>query len=63
MSRSKRLFIALAVLFFIGLGYIAYDISSRTTFPGSKPLLKEESKSQSITPDSVSQDTLKATQR
>ncbi|MEQ8361756.1 MAG: hypothetical protein RIF39_18300 [Cyclobacteriaceae bacterium] len=63
MSRSKKLFVALAVLFFAGLGYISYDISSRTTFPGSKPQLKERIKSQFMAPDSVIQDTLKAIQR
>jgi hypothetical protein len=63
MTRSKKVFIALAILFFLGLGYISYDISSRTTFPGSKPQLKERIKSQFISPDSVKQDSLKATHR
>ncbi|MFZ1806442.1 MAG: hypothetical protein WAU36_04440 [Cyclobacteriaceae bacterium] len=63
MSRSKKIFVALAVVFFIGLGYISYDISNRTTFPGSKPQLKERIKSQFMTPDSLKQDSLKATHR
>jgi hypothetical protein len=41
MSRSKKIFIACGVVFLILLGYASYDISSRTTFPGSKPQLKE----------------------
>lgn len=63
MTRSKKVFITLAILFFLGLGYISYDISSRTTFPGSKSQLKERIKSQFIAPDSVAQDSIKATQR
>jgi len=63
MNRSKKLFVALAILFFLGLGYISYDISSRTTFPGSKSQLKERIKSQFIAPDSLKQDSSKATHR
>ncbi|MEP2669801.1 MAG: hypothetical protein ABJH04_12435 [Cyclobacteriaceae bacterium] len=63
MTRSKKVFIALAILFFLGLGYISYDISSRTTFPGSKSQLKERVKSQFVAPDSIKQDSLKATHR
>ncbi len=31
----------MAVAFFVLLFYASYDISTRTTFPGSKPQLKE----------------------
>ncbi|MEK6781452.1 MAG: hypothetical protein AABY93_07085 [Bacteroidota bacterium] len=41
MSRSKKVFTGFAVCFFLALIYLSYDISSRTTFPGSKPQLKE----------------------
>jgi hypothetical protein len=41
MSRSKKIFLAVAALFFVLLFYASYDISNRTTFPGSKPQLKE----------------------
>ena len=41
MKKSKKIFIVLALLFFVVITYIGYDISSRTTFPGSKPQLKE----------------------
>lgn len=41
MKKSKKIFIILALLFFVIMIYIGYDISSRTTFPGSKPQLKE----------------------
>lgn len=36
MSRQKKLFLVLAALFLLLLGYIAYDISRRTTFPGRR---------------------------
>lgn len=41
MNRSKKIFAAFAVVFFLLLFYVSYDISTRTTFPGSKPQLKE----------------------
>ncbi len=41
MKKSKKIFLLLALLFFAMIIYIGYDISSRTTFPGSKPQLKE----------------------
>lgn len=41
MKNSKKLFILIAVVFFGIMIYIGYDISSKTTFPGSKPQLKE----------------------
>lgn len=63
MSKSKKVFVVVAILFFIGLGYISYDISSRTTFPGSKSQLKERIKKQLLNSDTTSKDTLKSTQR
>jgi hypothetical protein len=36
MSRSKKVFLAFAAAFFLMIAYLSYDISSRTTFPGSK---------------------------
>jgi len=41
MRNSKKLFIVVAVVFFCAIGYLGYDISRKTTFPGSKPQLKE----------------------
>jgi hypothetical protein len=46
MSNSKKIFIGLAVVFFGLLIYASYDISQRTTFPGSKAQLKERIKRQ-----------------
>lgn len=34
MTRSKKIFVAFAIVFALLLMYVVYDISSRTTFPG-----------------------------
>lgn len=41
MRRSKRIFMIVAGVFFVILIAIGYDISRRTTFPGSKKLLPD----------------------
>jgi preprotein translocase subunit SecG len=41
MKNSKKVFIFLAIIFFIILLFLSWDISRRTTFPGSRPQLKE----------------------
>lgn len=41
MRKSKKLFLLVAVIFLLLLFYVSYDIARRTTFPGSKPQLKE----------------------
>lgn len=53
----------MAGLFVVVLAYISYDISSRTTFPGSKSQLKERIKKQFQVPDSTQSDSTKATYR
>lgn len=63
MTRSKKIFLGLAIIFFLLLAYASYDISSRTTFPGSKPQLKERIQDQFLKKDSLFKDTLKAIQR
>jgi hypothetical protein len=66
MTRSKKIFVALSVVFFALLFYASYDIASRTTFPGSKPQLKERIEKQFFQTDSLSRpekDSLSATQR
>jgi hypothetical protein len=57
MTRQKKIFTAFAVIFVILLAYASYDISSRTTFPGSKPQLKERIRNNFLKPDSVLGDT------
>ena len=58
MSRARKIFIACVVFFAIGLGYASYDISRRTTFPGSKPQLKERLKKVYFERDSAAGDSL-----
>ncbi|EIM77579.1 hypothetical protein A3SI_06469 [Nitritalea halalkaliphila LW7] len=41
MKRNKIIFLLLFFLFMAIILYVSYDISSRTTFPGSKGNLKE----------------------
>ena len=41
MNKSKKIFLAFAAAFFLAILIIGYDISKRTTFPGSKKLLIE----------------------
>ena len=56
MSRSKKIFLiafAIFMLLLIGLGY---DISRRTTFPGSKSQLKERLKQKFSRKDSLDMD-------
>jgi len=59
MSRSKKIFLMVVVVFFIALFYASYDISQRTTFPGSKSQLKERLKKQYVQPDSSVTDSVK----
>jgi hypothetical protein len=58
MSRSKKIFAGLAIVFAILLLYASYDISTRTTFPGSKPQLKERIEEQFLKVDSLKKDTI-----
>jgi len=58
MTRSKKVFLWLAVVFVVLLAYASYDIGSRTTFPGSKPQLKERLKKDFNDRDTVRSDTL-----
>ena len=63
MSRSKKVFLSFAAAFIVMVGYLSYDISSRTTFPGSKPQLKERLKKQYLKGDTTISDSLKSTHR
>jgi uncharacterized membrane protein YdfJ with MMPL/SSD domain len=59
MSGSKKIFLVVVVVFFVVLFYVSYDISQRTTFPGSKSQLKERLKQQYVQPDSLETDSVK----
>jgi hypothetical protein len=52
MTKQQKWFRAIAILFAVLLGYASYDIGSRTTFPGSKPQLKERIKKNFLDEDS-----------
>jgi hypothetical protein len=41
MTRQKKIFIIVSILFILIILLISYDISRRTTFPGQKTYLKE----------------------
>ncbi len=41
MQKNKKIFLFLFVVFMLIVIYVSYDISRRTTFPGSKGNLKE----------------------
>lgn len=53
MNRSKKIFLLFCIVFVIALGYASYDISSRTTFPGSKRQLEERLKKDYLPKDST----------
>lgn len=46
-------------MFVAGMAYFSYDVSRRTTFPGSKPQLKERIKKQFLEKDSIAIDSIK----
>ena len=58
MSKSKKVFLGVAIVFFLALFYASYDISTRTTFPGSKPQLKERLQEKYLENDTLAVDSL-----
>ncbi|MFN5170246.1 MAG: hypothetical protein ACK5DD_11500 [Cyclobacteriaceae bacterium] len=56
MTRSKKIFFGFLVLFVVFIAVVSYDISRRTTFPGSKSQLKERLKDKYLPADSTSTD-------
>ena len=59
VGKTKKIFAIAAVVFMILLVYASYDISKRTTFPGSKPQLKERLKKDYLRSDTVRKDSLR----
>jgi hypothetical protein len=53
--RKSKVFLILAIVFVVAMAIASYDISRKTTFPGSKSQLKERLKKQYIKPDSIKQ--------
>lgn len=59
MTRSKKIFAWVALVFAGFLAYVVYDISSRTTFPGrSKARQDSTSPGNNASQDSLAKDTL-----
>jgi hypothetical protein len=56
MNRNKKWFAWMALLFIILLAYASYDISTRTSFPGSRPQLKERIRKDYFPADTVETD-------
>jgi hypothetical protein len=56
MTKQKKWFRVIAIIFALMLGYASYDISRRTTFPGSKSQLKERIKKNYLQDDSSATD-------
>ncbi len=60
MNRQKRIFVIVAILFILATILVGYDITTRTSFPGSKKLLKESiAPSEENIQDSLKIDSLK----
>jgi hypothetical protein len=59
MTRSKKIFAGFALVFLLLLVYASYDIGSRTTFPGSKPQLKERLEEKYLDRDTAETDSVK----
>ena len=58
MKAKKKLFLLIVIIFLGAMLYLSYDISRKTTFPGSKPqlqerLLKEKSQETDTINDSI----------
>jgi hypothetical protein len=60
MSRSKKIFFIAFGVFVLTLIFLSYDISKRTSFPGSKSQLKERLKQKYTTEDSLTVDTIQS---
>jgi hypothetical protein len=60
--RKSKTFLGLAVLFIVLMSIASYDISRKTTFPGSKPQLQERIKKQLSKPDTITMSTKTDTQ-
>ncbi len=54
MTRSKKIFVAIAIVFFVLLLIVVADISRRTTFPGAKT-----KSAPGLTEDSVARDSMR----
>jgi hypothetical protein len=63
MTRGKKIFAGFSVFFVIFIAYVSYDISRKTTFPGSKPQLQERIKDTYLPSDTLVEDTARVHMR
>lgn len=63
MNRNRKILGIAALVFFILLGYASYDISKRTTFPGSKAQLPDRLEKTFSKPDTftLGEDSIRVT--
>jgi hypothetical protein len=59
MTRGKKIFAGFALVFLLLLMYASYDIGRRTTFPGSRPQLKQRLEEYYQSPDTLARDSAK----
>ncbi|MFY0594416.1 hypothetical protein [Roseivirga sp.] len=58
MDKKKKIFVVVAILFILATIIVGYDISRKTSFPGSKKYLKESiAPSEEVEKDSVNVET------
>ena len=57
MTKRKKWFRIVAIVFAALLAYASYDIARRTTFPGSKPQLKDRIEKNFMSKDTSRQKT------
>lgn len=53
--RKSKVFLGLAIVFVVAMSIASYDISRKTTFPGSKSQLKERIKKKYASQDTIGQ--------
>ncbi len=58
MSRSRKIFLVCAFLYLFILLIVSVDISRKTTFPGSKPQMKQRMEDRFKPADSVKNDSI-----
>jgi hypothetical protein len=59
MKKGKNIFGLFVIAFIIFIGYASYDISRKTTFPGSKSQLPERIKGTYMKADSAKNDSIR----
>ncbi|MCX7638219.1 MAG: hypothetical protein N2044_10295 [Cyclobacteriaceae bacterium] len=58
MKNPKKIFLWLALIYLLIVLWVCYDFARKTTFPGSRPQLKERLKERFLEKDSVAKDSI-----